>query len=309
MTKYIIKRLIISLCTIIVLVTTVFMLVRVMPGDPFIGPKTTPEIKANMMAYYGFDKPIYVQYLKYMNNLIHGNLGMSLKNPGQSINDILSNTFPYSADLGIRTVVLATILGILLGSLAALNNGRFIDYFCIFIAIVGVSIPDFINGSLLQYVFGLKLKLLPIAQWMGFKYTILPVVALSLPTLANITRTMRTSMMEVTHQDYIITAQAKGLSPMEILFKHQIRNAILPVVTMLGPIVAGILTGTFIIESIYAIPGMGQYYVSGINDLDYSMILGMTVFYGVFLIAANFIVDLVYGVVDPRIRITGRKGE
>jgi oligopeptide transport system permease protein len=282
------------------------MLVRIMPGDPFIGPKTTPEIRANMMAYYGFDKPIYVQYLKYMENLLHGNLGMSLKNPGQGVNDILSATFPYSADLGIRAVLFALVVGVLLGSVAAVNNGRFMDYFCIFIAIVGVSIPDFINGSLLQHFFGLKLHLFPIAQWLGFKYTILPVFALSLPTLASLARTMRASMMEVTHQDYIITAEAKGLSPIEILFKHQLRNAILPIVTMLGPIVAGILTGTFIIESIYAIPGMGRYYVSGINDLDYSMILGMTVFYGVFLVVANFIVDIVYGLVDPRIRISGR---
>jgi oligopeptide transport system permease protein len=304
--NYIIKRIIVSLCTVLVLITAVFVLVRTMPGDPFTGPKMTPEIKTNMMSYYGFDKPIYVQYLKYMGNLLHGDLGTSLKNPGQSVNEILANTFPYSADVGIRAVLFAAIIGVLLGSLAAVNNGRFLDYFCIFVAIVGVSIPDFINGTLLQYTFGLKLKWFPIAQWQGFKYTILPVFALSLPTLAGIARTMRASMMEVTSQDYIITAKAKGLSPAEILFKHQIRNAILPIVTMLGPTVAGILTGTFVIESIYAIPGMGRYYVSGINDLDYSMILGMTIFYGVFLVVANFVVDLLYGFVDPRIRIAGK---
>jgi oligopeptide transport system permease protein len=304
--NYIIKRIIVSLCTILVLITAVFVLVRMMPGDPFSSEKMTPEIKANMMSYYGFDKPIYMQYLKYMENILHGDLGTSLKNPGQSVNDILASTFPYSADVGIRAVLFAAIIGVLLGSLAAVNNGHFLDYFCIFVAIVGVSIPDFINGTLLQYTFGLKLKWLPIAQWQGFKYTILPVFALSLPTLAGIARTMRASMMEVTSQDYIITAKAKGLSPAEILFKHQIRNAILPIVTMLGPTVAGILTGTFVIESIFAIPGMGRYYVSGIHDLDYSMILGMTIFYGVFLVVANFVVDLLYGFVDPRIRIAGK---
>ena len=304
MRNYIIKRLIISLCTIFILVTAIFLLIRLMPGDPFVGPKITPEVKANMMSYYGFDKPLYVQYFKYMGNLLHGNLGMSLKQTGRSINDILGSTFPYSADLGIRAILFALIVGVALGCLAAINNGRFLDYFCIFIAIVGVSIPDFINGSLLQHYFGLKLKWFPIAQWLGFKYTILPVFALSLPILAVIARVMRASMMDVTNQDYIVTAQAKGLSPMEILFKHQIRNAILPIVTMLGPTVAGVLTGTFIIESIYAIPGMGAYYVSGINDLDYTMIIGMTVFYGVFLVGANFLVDLAYGLVDPRIRIS-----
>lgn len=306
MKNYIFKRLIVSFCTILVLVTVVFVLVRTMPGDPFTNPKMTPEIKVNMMKFYGLDKPLYVQYFKYLGNLLHGNLGISLINPGQGINDTLAATFPYSADVGIRAVLFATIVGILLGCLAALNNGRFMDYFCIFIAIVGVSIPDFINGSLLQHYFGLKLHWFPIAQWLGFKYTILPVFALSLPTLAGMARTMRASMMDVTSQDYIVTAQAKGLSPVEILFRHQIRNAILPIVTMLGPTVAGILTGTFVIEQIYAIPGMGQFYVNSIHDLDYSMILGITVFYGVFLVGANFIVDIAYGFVDPRIRITGK---
>lgn len=306
MGKYVLKRFIVSLFTILVLVTAVFILIRLMPGDPFSNGKMTPEIKANMMSYYGFDKPLHVQYIKYLQNLLHGNLGSSLKYPGRTVNSILAGTFPYSADLGVRSILLATILGVLLGSLAAVNNGKFIDYFCIFIAIVGVSIPDFINGSLLQFIFGVKLKLLPIARWQGFKYTILPVFALSLATLASITRIMRASMMDVTSQDYIVTAQAKGLSPAEILFKHQIRNAILPIVTILGPTVAGVLTGTFVIEQIFAIPGMGSFYVSGIHDLDYSMILGMTVFYGIFLVGANFVVDIVYGLVDPRIRLSGK---
>lgn len=302
--KYILKRLIISLFTILVLITAVFILIRLMPGDPFASEKMTPEIKANMMAYYGFDKPLYVQYFQYLKNLMHGDLGLSLKYSNRSVNTILAQSFPFSADLGIRSVVLATVVGIVLGTLAALNNGKFIDYFCIIIAIIGVSVPDFIMGSLLQYFFGVKLKVLPIAMWKGFKYTILPVIALSFYTTANITRIMRASMMEVNNQDYILTAQAKGLSRFEIVTRHQIRNAILPVVTVLGPTVAGVLTGTFVIEKIFAIPGMGKFYVSGIHDLDYTMILGMTVFYGVFIVAANFIVDIVYGLVDPRIRVS-----
>jgi len=289
-----------------VLVTTVFILIRLLPGDPFVSEKMTPEVRANMMAYYGFDKPIHVQYFRYISNLLRGDLGLSLKYSNRSVNTMLAQTFPVSADLGIRAIVLATTLGLFFGIMAALNNGKFLDYFCVFIAIVGVSVPDFIMGSLLQYVFGLKLKLFPIARWEGFKYTILPTFALSLYTLAIITRTMRASMLEVVNQDYIMTAQAKGLPRWQIIIRHQIRNAILPIVTILGPITAGILTGTFVIEQIYAIPGMGRFYVSGINDLDYSMILGMTVFYGVFLVAANFIVDIIYGIVDPRIRISGK---
>jgi len=304
--KYILKRFIVSLLTVLVLVTTVFILIRLLPGDPFVSEKMTPEIRANMMAYYGFDKPIYVQYFRYLSNLLRGDLGLSLKYSNRSVNTMLAQTFPVSADLGIRAIILATTLGLFLGIMAALNNGKFFDYFCVFIAIVGVSVPDFIIGSLLQYVFGLKLKLFPIARWQGFKYTILPTVALSLYTLAIITRTMRASMLEVVNQDYIMTAQAKGLSRWQIIIRHQLRNAILPIVTILGPSTAGILTGTFVIEQIYAIPGMGRFYVSGINDLDYSMILGMTVFYGVFLVAANFIVDIIYGIVDPRIRISGK---
>lgn len=306
MLKYIIKRLIISILTILVLVTVTFILVRLMPGDPFASEKMIPEIKENMMAYYGFDKPLHIQYIQYIKNLLKGDLGLSLKYSNRSINTMLANSFPYSADLGIRALLLATIMGISLGILAALNNGRFLDYFCIIIAIIGVSVPDFILGSLLQYIFGLKLKLLPVARWEGFKYTILPVFGLSLSTMAIVARLMRSSMMEVKGQDYIITAESKGLTTFEIVTRHQIRNAIMPVVTVLGPITASILTGTFVIEQIYAIPGIGRFYVSAINDLDYSMILGMTVFFGIFLVTANFIVDIIYGIIDPRIRISGK---
>lgn len=306
MTKYILKRFLISLLTVWVLVTAVFILVRILPGDPFTSEKMTPEIKANMMKYYGFDKPLHVQYAKYIMNLLKGDLGTSLKYHNMSVNDIIGQSFPYSADLGIRALIFAVVVGLTLGINASLNMGRFWDFFCIIIAIIGVSVPDFILGSLLQYVFALKLKWLPVARWMGFRYTILPVFGLSLYTVALITRLMRVSMLEVVNQDYIMTAEAKGLSTFEVVWRHQIRNAILPVVTVMGPITAAVLTGTFVIEMIFAVPGMGKFYVQGIHDLDYSLILGMTVFYGVFLVAANFIVDIIYGLVDPRIRITGK---
>ena len=306
MFKYIVKRLAISLFTILILVTVVFFLVRMMPGDPFLSDKLTPEIRENMLRYYGFDQPIHIQYFRYIKNLLHGDLGVSMHYNGIPVTSIIKDSFPYSANLGIRALLLAFCIGMTLGVISALNRGRFLDYFCIFIAILGVSLPDFVTGYLLQYVFAIKLKVLPIALWRGFKYTILPTFALSFYTTALLTRIMRARMLEVTGQDYIKVARAKGLSTFQIVTRHQLRNAILPVITILGPVTAAILTGTFIIESIYAIPGMGKFYVSGIQNLDYSQVLGLTVFYGAFIVAANFIVDILYGFVDPRIRVDKR---
>ena len=260
------------------------------------------------MAYHGFDKPVYVQYFRYLGNLLRGDFGISLKYNNMPVLKIIRDSFPYSADLGIRTILFALLVGLPLGIMAALKRGTWMEYACIIIAVIGISLPDFVTGSLLQYVFGLKLKLFPVALWRGFRYTVLPVLALSFYTIAVISRLMRASMLEVVHQDYIKTARAKGLSPFRVVWRHQIRNAILPVVTVVGPITAAILTGTFVIELIYAIPGMGKYYVLGVQNLDYSMILGLTVFYGAFLIAANFLVDLLYGIIDPRIRTGNTKG-
>lgn len=304
--KYVLKRFVISLFTVLILVTVVFFLVRLMPGDPFLSDKLTPEIRENMMRYYGFDQPLYVQYARYIKNLLRGDLGVSMFYNGKTVTSTIAESFPYSASLGVRALLWAFCTGMILGVVSALNRGRFLDYFCIFIAILGVSLPDFVTGYLLQYVFAIKLNLLPIALWRGFKYTVLPTFALSFYTTALLTRIMRASMLEVTGQDYIKVARAKGLSTFQIVMRHQIRNAILPVITILGPITAAILTGTFIIESIYAIPGMGKFYVNGIQNLDYSQVLGLTVFYGTFLVAANFIVDILYGFVDPRIRVDRR---
>jgi oligopeptide transport system permease protein len=307
--RYILKRFFISLVTLLILVTAVFFLVRMVPGDPFISDKLTPEIRENMLRYWGFDQPLYVQYFRYIGNLLHGDLGISMHYNSVPVTRLIADSFPTSADLGLRALLLASVAGITLGIVSALNRGRWLDYACIIIAIIGVSLPDFIMGYLLQFVFGIKLKLLPIALWKGFKFTVLPTLALSFYTTALLTRIMRASMLDVVHQDFIKVAKAKGLSTFQIVWRHQIRNAILPVVTILGPITAAILTGTFVIESIYAIPGMGKYYVLGIQNLDYSQILGLTVFYGAFLVMANFAVDIIYGFVDPRIRVDRREGE
>lgn len=303
MVKYILNRLLVSLITAWVLVTIVFFLVRLLPGDPFLSEKVTPEIKANMMRYYGLDKPIHIQYVTFLQNLLKGDFGYSLRYKNRTVNEVIKQAFPYSADLGIRAVIFATIVGVTLGIIAALNRNKTWDYLAMFIAIVGVSVPSFVIGPLLQYVFATKLNLLPVSQWKGFSYTIMPTFALSLGSLALMARLMRASMLDVVNQDFIKTAKAKGLSPFQIIWKHQVRNAILPVITVLGPVTATLLTGTFVVEQIFAIPGLGKFYVLGIQNLDYSLVLGMTTFYGLFLIAANFVVDIIYGLIDPRIRI------
>ena len=303
MAKYILKRILISLATLLVLITAVFFLVRLMPGDPFASEKMPPDVKANLEAYYGLDKPLIVQYFTYMGQLLKGNMGYSMVYSNKTVNDIVAATFPYSADLGIRALCFAICFGITLGIVAALRRGKPLDYCCILIAIIGTSVPDFIMGSLLQYFFGVQWKLLPVAQYTTVRHTILPSIAVGFYSLASISRYMRTSMLEVVSQDYIKTAKSKGISKLRITLKHQIRNAIMPVVTMMGPLVAAVLTGTFVIESMYVVPGMGKYYVESISTYDYTIVLGITVFYGAFLVICNTIVDILYGFIDPRIKL------
>lgn len=302
--KYVLKRLLISLITVWVLVTISFFLVRLVPGDPFLSDKITPEIKANMMKYYGLDQPLYKQYVTYLGHLVfEGDLGNSLRYKARSVNDVIATNFPVSAELGLRALIFATLTGVTLGIIAALNHNRGWDRFSILVAVIGISVPNFIIAGLIQYYFGVYLKWLPVATWKTEMHKIMPAFALGLGTLASLARYMRTSMLEVVGQDYIKTAKAKGLSPLQVTVKHQIRNALLPVVTILGPVAAALLTGGFVVETVFAIPGLGQYFVRSMQNLDYPMILGTTIFYGAFLIIMNFVVDIVYGLIDPRIRV------
>lgn len=303
MLKYIIKRFFISLITVWILATLTFFLVRVLPGDPFSSDKMTPEIKANLMKYYGMDKSVPEQYVRYMANLLKGDLGSSLKYKNRAVSAMIKNAFPKSADLGLRSLGFSIIVGLLLGIVAALNHNKFWDNTSMIIAVIGVSVPSFIIGGLIQYFLGVRLKVLPVAQWKSFAHTIMPTFALGLGTVAQLARLMRTSMLDVVGQDYIKTAKSKGLSTVQVTVKHQIRNAILPVITVLGPLAAALLTGTFVIEQIFAIPGLGSHYIISIQNLDYTMVLGLTIFFGAFLVFMNFLVDIAYGFIDPRIRV------
>ena len=307
MLMYILKRCILAVITLLVLLTIIFVLVRQLPGDPFTSEKTPEAIRLQMLKYHGLDKPLYQQWLTYVSNLIRGDLGISLKYSGRSVNSAIASTFPLSGALGIRALIFALAVGLFLGIVAAQKAGRAIDYVCILIAIIGVSAPEFVVGTLIQLGFSIKLRWLPATQWLTWRHMILPVFALGLNTLAMLARLARSSMMDVISQDYILTARAKGLSNFQVIWRHEIRNSILPIITVMGPRVAALLAGTFVIERVFGIPGMGRFFLESINDLDYTMVLGMTAFYGLFLVTANLVADILYGLVDPRIKLAEKK--
>ena len=311
MLRYFTKRLAYALLTLFVLISLTFFMMRMLPGEPFLGDKAVSETTlANMKAKYGMDKPVFIQYLRFMGNCLRGDLGMSIVY-NREVRDIVTESFLVSADLGIRALIFAVVIGVFLGAVAAVKRGGFADSFSMFLAMIGVSIPSFILGALLQYFLALQLRktfhinLFPIQGWGTVAHTYLPAFALGLGSLATVSRLMRTSMMDVLGQDYIKTAKAKGLSQRKIIWKHALRNAVMPVITIMGPTVASVLTGTFVIESIFNIPGLGKYFVISIKDLDYTMISGTVVFYGGLLILCTLVVDLLYGLVDPRVSLEG----
>lgn len=304
MKRYILKRLVISIVTIWLIATCSFFLLRTLPGNPFATTQLlSVEMQERMMSYYGLDRPLMEQYFTFMKNLLHGDFGYSLKYVGQSVNGIIAEKFPASAQLGIQAYLLSFPIGVLFGIIAARRRGRTIDYALVGFSVLGVSVPAFILASLLQYVFAIKLKLFPVALWSSFRHTILPTIALSIGSIAGKTRLMRTLMLEVITEDYVKTAKAKGLSTWRIVWNHQVRNAIIPMIPSMGMEIVAILMGSFVVEQIFAVPGIGAFFVTSVQSLDYTMTLGLTVFFGVFVVSANFIIDLIYGLADPRIRI------
>ena len=280
MTKYILKRVGYSIVTLFLLVAITFFMMQFLPGDPFTGEKQLPAAQMEALyAKYGLDKPVWQQFFIYIGNVVQGDLGVSLTY-NRAVTLMITEAFAVSFDVGIRSICFAFIGGVLLGTLAAIKRGKAADTVAMIIALLGVSVPSFVVASILQYFLGLKLyqatgmRLFAVTGWEGFNSHILPVVALGFGSLATISRLMRTSMLDVLGQDYIKTAKAKGLSQSGIIFKHAMRNAIMPVVTVLGPITAGILTGGFVVESVFGIPGLGKYFVQSIQGLDYTMICG-----------------------------------
>ncbi|WP_026886795.1 ABC transporter permease [Clostridium beijerinckii] len=303
MLKYIGKRFLVSLLTILVVITVTFFLMRLMPGGPFDGDKLTPQVKANMAAKYGTDKPLFDQYTMYLNNLVHGDFGESMVFEGRGVADTISKSFPASAELGIIAVIMSLIGGILLGTLAALKNGKWPDRVVVFIATLCITIPSFVIGAVLIYILGVELQLLPPTGFGEWKNDIMPCIALSASSLSFITRLTRSKLIDVLKSDYIRTAKAKGLSKSTIIFKHALRNSLIPIVTYIGPLTASILTGGFVTEKIFAIPGLGNEFVQSVTNRDYSMLLGVTVFYCTMLIFFTFFVDLLYILIDPRIKL------
>ena len=307
MLEYIIKRILNAGVVLLVVITLTFCLMHAIPGGPFTTEKNLPpEVMANIEARYKLNDPLPKQYADYLVNMAHGDLGPSFKYQGRSVNDIIKESFPVSFHLGMDSIFLAILIGIPAGVFAALKRNKWQDRVINFCTTLGVAVPSFVLAALFIEVFALKLGLLPAAMWNGWKSQILPALALAGMPMAFITRLTRSSMLDVLGQDYIKTAKAKGLSAMTVLWKHALPNSLIPVVTYIGPMAAGILTGSFVIETIFAIPGLGRYFVTSIYNRDYTVILGVTIFYSALIIFMNMLVDLVYPLLDPRIKL-GKK--
>jgi oligopeptide transport system permease protein len=269
--------------------------------------KVPPEIQARLMEQYGLDKPVYEQYFKYLGGIAKGDFGISMKHQNQEVTDIILETFSASLKLGLCAIVISVIVGILLGMLAALYHRKLIDNVAMVLAVLGIAVPSFVLASLIQFIFAEKLGWFNVMGFDGPLDYVLPVAALSAQPIAFIARLTRSNMLEVLHADYIKTAKAKGLNWVTIMFRHVIRNGILPVVTYVGPMTANIITGSVVIEQIFGIGGIGKVFVDCITNRDYTMIMGVTIFYGILLMLARFFTDIVYVLVDPRIKLTGGK--
>lgn len=289
-------------------ITLTFALMQIIPGDPFTQEKAVPEeILKAMYHHYGLDQPWYVQYWNYLKGICTFDLGPSFKYQGRSVTEIIREGFPVSMALGLEALTLSVFFGIGLGSLAALKYLKWQDHFFMVIAVLGISVPSFILATFLQYLIAMKLDLLPVARWGGFDHSILPALALSALPTAFIARLTRSNMAEIMQQDYINTAKSKGLGSFQIVFRHALRNALLPIITYLGPLTTAILTGSFAVEKIFGIPGLGQWFVMSITNRDYTVIMGTTVFYSAILMVCVFVVDLLYCIVDPRIQLMHKK--
>ncbi len=306
MEVYVLKRVLEAGFTLFVIATMTFLLLRFLPGGPFDSDKALPpEVKANIEAKYGLNDPVPVQYFHYLRDLLKGDLGESYKYIGRSVTDIISDAYPVSFQLGIYALIISFLVGIPLGVLAASNHNTWIDNAAMVLAMSGVAVPSFLVAPILIILLCFQLDWLPPALWDGPEYYIIPVIVLGVRPAAYIARLTRASVLEVIRADFVRTAHAKGVKRSVVLYKHVLKNSLIPVLTYSGPLVAGILSGTFIVETIFAIPGIGRHFVQSVTNRDYPLVLALTLLFGASLVVANLIVDILYGIVDPRIRVKG----
>ena len=304
MAKYIIKRVLLGILSVFVVATLTFFLMNLVPGGPFVAEKSiSKQAQEALAAKYGLDKPLGQQYITYITDFLKGDMGLSLRQRGRTVSDIIFSKFPVSAKLAGIAVAVALLLGIPLGCISAYTRGKTADNIIIVLGTCGIAIPSFITSVILLYGFGVKLQLFPTVGLNEWKAYIMPVTALAIYPTSYITRLMRSSLLDVMGQDYMRTAKAKGVSGFKILFKHALRNAILPVITYVGPMLAYLMTGSFVVEKIFTIPGLGREFVSSITNRDYTMIMGTTIVLATLVIAANVIVDILYKIIDPRVNL------
>ncbi|HBK5891977.1 TPA: ABC transporter permease [Enterococcus faecium] len=308
--KYVLKRVFFMIITLWLIATITFFLMQLLPGTPYTNQeRLSPETIEMLNKQVGLDKPVIVQYGIYLSNLLQGDFGISFQFKNQPVAHLLAGRIGPSLQLGLQAIIFGTVLGTILGTISAMKQNTWADTSSTLVAILGRSIPNFVFAVLLQYIFAIKLQVLPIAKWDGFVYTILPTIALAMSPLADSARFIRTEMVEVLHSDYVELAKAKGLSRWEIAFKHGLRNSLIPLMTLLGPLAVALMTGSLVVENIFAIPGIGEQFVKSITTSDYPTIMAVTILYSFMLIFVILIVDLLYGLVDPRIRVSeGSRG-
>jgi oligopeptide transport system permease protein len=307
MIRYVAKRVAYMLVTLFVIASITFFISKLLPGTPFADDKLTPQIRAQLFAKYGLDEPLYVQYAKYMLNVVQGDLGNSFYFEGRAVTQMILQGLPVSMFVGIQAVIFGLVVGLLLGIVAALRHNTLWDTAAVVLAVVGVSVPTFVLGPILQYWLGLKLGLFPIAFFESWMHSVLPSLVLSVFVISTVARFIRSEMLEVMGQDYITLARAKGLSGLAVIIRHVLRNSLIPLVTVMAPLTVYIITGTLIVEQIFQVPGIGEFFVTSVFVSDYSMILGTTLFFSVMFILALLIQDILYGIIDPRIRVSGAK--
>ncbi|WP_026574534.1 oligopeptide ABC transporter permease [Bacillus sp. UNC438CL73TsuS30] len=310
MAKYILQRVIYMILTLFIVVSVTFFLMKLVPGTPFSNAgKLTHEQLAIMQEKYHLTDPVPVQYANYLKNMVQGDLGISFQFNNTPVTKLLAIRIGPSATLGLEAMVFGSIFGILLGVIAALKQNTWVDYSATFIAVAGKSIPSFIFAGLLQYYVAVKLEWFPVMFWRGPEYTILPTIALAMFPISIAARFMRTELIDVLGSDYITLAKAKGASYFQISVKHALRNALIPVITVLGPLAVSLMTGSLVIEEIFAIPGLGEQFVKAITVNDYPVIMGTTILFAAAFVVIILVVDILYGIIDPRIRISGGRSK